>query len=90
MPVIPDGVLVFYTSFSSMYAFIDTWKGADRVRSSVGEHLLRNKQVVLGRDSSFFLSTNLAHRANVDGGRSRVPDSSSTMLFQTVHNKKMY
>lgn len=69
---VPDGMLVFYPSYSSLYACVEVWKrlgpGYDRAKPSIWEHLLRIKRIVVEeRDSSKMAAAILAHRANVDG-----------------------
>lgn len=69
--VVPDGLLVFYPSYGSLFSCIDVWKkmgpGADKAKPSIWEHLLRYKRIVAEeRESSKFAAAILAHRANVD------------------------
>lgn len=71
--VIPDGMLVFFPSYSSLYSSLEVWKrlgpGPDRGRPSIWEHLQRRKRIVAEeRDSSAFAAAILAHKANVDAG----------------------
>lgn len=68
---VPDGLLVFFPSYGSMYTCIDTWKrlgpGVSGARPSVWEHLLRYKRIVAEeRESSKFAAAILAHRTNID------------------------
>lgn len=74
---IPDGLLVFYPSYASLYSCVDVWKrvgpGIDRSRPSIWEHLLRWKRIVMEeRDSSKVSAAVLAHRANVDSGHGSI------------------
>lgn len=69
---VPDGMLVFYPSYSSLYSCVEVWKrlgpGYDRAKPSIWEYLLRIKRIVVEeRDSSKMAAAILAHRANVDG-----------------------
>lgn len=69
--ITPDGLLVFFPSYGSMYTCIDAWKrlgpGVDGVKPSVWEHLLRYKRIVAEeRESSKFAAAVLAHRTNID------------------------
>lgn len=69
--VIPDGVLVFFPSYSMMNACITMWKergpGPTGSKPSLWEHLLRRKLIVVEERQSHELSAAmLAHRANVD------------------------
>lgn len=69
--IVPDGLLVFFPSYVSMYSSVEVWKGVgpapDKMKPSIWEHLLRHKQIVMEeRDSSKSAAAILAHRANVD------------------------
>lgn len=68
---VPDGMLVFFPSYSTMNASIETWKrlgpGAGAARPSTWEHLQRRKRVVVeGRDSADLAAAMAAHKSNVD------------------------
>lgn len=69
--IVPDGLLVFFPSYSSLYSSVKTWKevgpGANGAKPSIWEHLQRHKRVVAEeRESSHFAAAILAHRAHVD------------------------
>lgn len=69
--LVPDGLLVFFPSYGSLYSSIDAWKrlgpGAGGAKPSIWEHLLRYKRIVAEeRESSKFSAAILAHRTNVD------------------------
>lgn len=69
--IVPDGLLVFFPSYGSMYACVDAWKrlgpGVGGAKPSVWEHLLRHKRIVAEeRESSKFAAAILAHRTNVE------------------------
>lgn len=71
--LIPDGMLVFFPSYSLMYSSIEAWKrlgpGVGGQKPSVWEHLLRFKRIIAEeRESSKFAAAILAHRTNVDAG----------------------
>lgn len=72
--LVPDGLLVFFPSYSSLFSNIETWRrlgpGVDRVKPSVWERLSTAKQIVVEeRESNKTAAAILAHKANVDAGR---------------------
>ncbi len=69
--VVPDGLLVFFPSYSTMHSSIEVWKqkgpGPGGKKPSLWEHLLRRKLLVVEERESHELSAAiLAHRTNVD------------------------
>lgn len=69
--VVPDGLLVFFPSYGSLYYCTEVWQKygpfPNRAKPSIWEHLLQKKPIVAEeRDSSKFAAAILAHRTNVD------------------------
>ncbi len=68
---VPDGVLVFFPSYSVMEKCVETWKrlGPTGSRPSLWEHMCRRKRMVVEQRASQSLAAAMElHRANVDAG----------------------